>query len=109
MNQRYLMILPLGILLAGCTAPLSQRPVEKQNAGIAAGDSRITPDVVYGHKFGMALTFDMFQPPKRRMPLPRFWPKLSRGLPELLKMPLSPLRAVSAVGNMQQRRQLYKL
>jgi acetyl esterase/lipase len=23
---------------------------------------RITPDVVYGHKFGMALTFDMFQP-----------------------------------------------
>ncbi|QDT94733.1 alpha/beta hydrolase [Gimesia aquarii] len=25
---------------------------------------KIIPDVVYGHKFGMALTFDVFQPPK---------------------------------------------
>lgn len=25
---------------------------------------KIIPDVVYGHKFGMALTFDIFQPPK---------------------------------------------
>jgi dienelactone hydrolase len=65
MNQRYLMILALGILLSGCTSPLSQRPVEKHNAGITAGEPRITPDVVYGHKFGMALTFDMFQPQKQ--------------------------------------------
>ncbi len=27
-----------------------------------AGDLNITPDVVYGHKHGMALTFDVFQP-----------------------------------------------
>ena len=27
-----------------------------------ADDVRITPDVVYGHKFGMALTFDVFRP-----------------------------------------------
>jgi hypothetical protein len=66
MNQRCLMILALAIFLAGCSAPLSQRPVEKQNTGIAAGEPRITPDVVYGHKFGMALTFDMFQPQKQK-------------------------------------------
>jgi acetyl esterase/lipase len=28
----------------------------------AAADVKITPDVVYGHKDGMALTFDVFQP-----------------------------------------------
>ena len=27
-------------------------------------DVRITPDVVYGHKHGMALTMDMYQPAK---------------------------------------------
>lgn len=27
---------------------------------------RVTPDVVYGHKFGMALTFDVFHPEPRR-------------------------------------------
>jgi acetyl esterase/lipase len=27
-----------------------------------ADDVKITPDVVYGHKFGMALTFDVYQP-----------------------------------------------
>ena len=32
-------------------------------AGAArAADVKITPDVVYGHKFGMALTFDVFAP-----------------------------------------------
>ncbi len=29
---------------------------------VHAQDINITPDVVYGHKFGMALTFDVFQP-----------------------------------------------
>lgn len=28
-------------------------------------DVKITPDVVYGHKFGMALTFDVYQPQKQ--------------------------------------------
>ena len=28
----------------------------------AQGDVTITPDVVYGHKDGMALTFDVLQP-----------------------------------------------
>lgn len=29
---------------------------------VCADDVRITPDVVYGHKFGLALTFDVFTP-----------------------------------------------
>ena len=29
---------------------------------LAAEDVKIVPDVVYGHKFGLALTFDVFQP-----------------------------------------------
>jgi acetyl esterase/lipase len=31
----------------------------------AADDVNITPDVVYGHKFGMALTFDVLQPAEK--------------------------------------------
>jgi len=33
-----------------------------QWSGIAQQDYRITPDVVYGHKAGMALTYDVIQP-----------------------------------------------
>ena len=33
---------------------------------VAAKDVNISSDVVYGHKFGMALTFDVFQPEKER-------------------------------------------
>src|SRR5687768_1553197 len=32
------------------------------NAACAEGDYKITPDVVYGHKAGMALTFDVIAP-----------------------------------------------
>jgi acetyl esterase/lipase len=31
---------------------------------VQAEEIKVTPDVVYGHKFGMALTFDVFQPVK---------------------------------------------
>lgn len=31
---------------------------------LAAEEVKIVPDVVYGHKFGLALTFDVFQPPE---------------------------------------------
>ena len=34
------------------------------SAGRAADDVKITPDVVYGHKYGMALTFDVYTPAK---------------------------------------------
>ena len=35
---------------------------EAQNPVAQGADVVITPDVVYGHKDGMALTFDVFQP-----------------------------------------------
>ena len=35
----------------------------------AADEPKITPDVVYGHKDGMALTFDVIQLPQRKPPL----------------------------------------
>ena len=40
------------LLFCACSTPLLR----------AAGDVKIVPDVVYGHKFGLALTFDVFQP-----------------------------------------------
>jgi len=46
--RRVLVCLLIG--LAGCSVLRAADPV------------KITPDVVYGHKFGMALTFDVFQP-----------------------------------------------
>jgi acetyl esterase/lipase len=49
----------LPILLLFCLASLS-KPVR-----VCADDEfKITPDVVYGHKAGMALTFDVIQPTK---------------------------------------------
>lgn len=42
----------VGLLL--CLAACSVSP--------AAEDVKIVPDVVYGHKFGLAMTFDVFQP-----------------------------------------------
>lgn len=35
------------------------------HASRADDDVKITPDVVYGHKYGMALTFDVYQPQKQ--------------------------------------------
>jgi len=52
----------LGILLSGCSS--SQKPAQPQDPNTTQ-EVRITPDVVYGHKFGMALTFDLFQPQKQ--------------------------------------------
>jgi len=41
-----------GLIVFGCLVPT------------VSADSRITPDVVYGHKLGLAMTFDVFQPEK---------------------------------------------
>lgn len=60
MYQRSLIALLLLIFLVGCTAPTPEKAA--QNPNVTPEGIRITPDVVYGHKFGMALTFDMFQP-----------------------------------------------
>ena len=47
----------LGFLVAACALPLAARAQET-----GPGDVRVTPDVVYGHKDGMALTFDVLRP-----------------------------------------------
>jgi len=60
MYQRYLIAVLLVIVLVGCTTPPPEQATQDPN--VTPEGVRITPDVVYGHKFGMALTFDMFQP-----------------------------------------------
>ena len=51
-------LLCLALVLLTSATPASSLA---QESGL--DDVRITPDVVYGHKEGMALTFDVFQPP----------------------------------------------
>lgn len=60
MHRHRPIALLLVIILVGCTAPTPEEAVQDPN--VTPEGVRITPDVVYGHKFGMALTFDMFQP-----------------------------------------------
>ena len=42
--------------------PAKQKPAKQKPAKVKPAKVKITPDVVYGHKFGMALTLDVFQP-----------------------------------------------
>jgi pimeloyl-ACP methyl ester carboxylesterase len=60
MNRRCLIPVLLVIFLFGCTSPPPEETLQDPN--VTPEGIRITPDVVYGHKYGMALTFDMFQP-----------------------------------------------
>ena len=60
MYLRCLIAVLFAIFLIGCTAPAPNETAQDPN--VTPEGVRITPDVVYGHKFGMALTFDMFQP-----------------------------------------------
>ena len=50
--------------LVGCAIPADVAEQGTQ-AEISAPGPVITPDVVYGHKVGMALTFDVYQPQER--------------------------------------------
>jgi predicted esterase len=65
MLSRGPMIIALGILLAGCSSQPDKKSAEMQNSDPPTKGIRVTPDVVYGHKYGMGLTFDMFQPEKQ--------------------------------------------
>lgn len=47
----------LGVVLLACAIPIATVAQESAPDGV-----EITPDVVYGHKDGMALTFDVFRP-----------------------------------------------
>ena len=53
-------ILPLGLLLVAALLPM--QVVSQQGAAVSQNELQITPDVVYGHKAGMALTFDVLRP-----------------------------------------------
>jgi acetyl esterase/lipase len=64
MYHRYLITVVLGILLTGC-ASLPTQAAEQKDPNATPKGVRITPDVVYGHKYGIALTFDVFQPEKQ--------------------------------------------
>lgn len=55
--------LVLGLFLAATSSAFAQAPAAQAPAGVSLGAGvAITPDVVYGHKDGMALTFDVFKP-----------------------------------------------
>ena len=60
--RHYLIPILLLSILVSCTPPTSQLAKENQDPNVTPEGVRIAPDVVYGHKFGMALTFDMYQP-----------------------------------------------
>ena len=53
-------ILPLCLLIVAAALPT--RVASQQGATTSGDDLQITPDVVYGHKDGMALTFDVLRP-----------------------------------------------
>jgi len=65
MNPRHVLTVAFALILIGCGSPTSQKTATEKDGKIDVEKIRITPDVVYGHKFGMALTFDMFQPPQQ--------------------------------------------
>ena len=59
MYRRCLIAVLFMVFLIGCSAPTPEET--PQNPNVTPEGVRITADIVYGHKFGMALTFDMYQ------------------------------------------------
>lgn len=62
MGVSHLIATAFWILLVCCTSAHSETSEEQHAHGLSG--ILITPDVVYGRKFGMALTFDVYQPPE---------------------------------------------
>lgn len=60
MYRRCLIPIFFLILLVGCATHSPEKTAQEPN--VTFEGVRISQDVVYGHKFGMALTFDMYQP-----------------------------------------------
>lgn len=59
--QRPITFALLALLLCSCASA----PLNPPGAEVDVGTTRITADVVYGHKDGMALFYDVFTPPKQ--------------------------------------------
>lgn len=51
------------LLLAACTPSLEESRVSTKMVSVQTEEVSITPDVVYGHTSGLALTFDVYRPP----------------------------------------------
>ena len=60
MLRRHVLLIQIA-LLASCSATEREALDEAREGSFLP---RITTDVVYGHKFGLAMTFDVYQPPE---------------------------------------------
>ncbi len=61
MTWRHVLLILIG-LLAGCSTPARDAVDEAREGTLLP---LITTDVVYGHKVGLAMTFDVYQPQER--------------------------------------------
>jgi acetyl esterase/lipase len=61
MLRHFATTLALSALLSACASA----PTNPPGSGLTNGPTHITADVVYGHKDGMALFYDVFTPPKQ--------------------------------------------
>jgi hypothetical protein len=57
MIRRHILLIQIALLVS-CSAP-EHEGLPSEGSTLA----QITTDVVYGHKFGLAMTFDVYQPP----------------------------------------------
>jgi predicted esterase len=65
MYKHYLIIFVAAIFLTGCLSQENKKTEESQNSQVTPSEKLVIPDVVYGHKHGVALTFDVFKPKKQ--------------------------------------------
>ena len=63
-NSRWAVLVAAILVPALAFAQAIATPAAQPPAGPLTGNVSVTPDVVYGHKDGMALTFDVFKPPR---------------------------------------------
>lgn len=61
MYKHYLIIFVAAILLTGCPSQETKKIEESQNSQVTQDEKLVIPDVIYGHKHGVALTFDVFK------------------------------------------------
>lgn len=67
MHRHCLIAVSIAVCLWGCTAPAPEKIGQDPN--VTPEGIRITPDVVYGHKLGMALTLICTNPKTAMAPV----------------------------------------